>query len=1129
MERPRLGEHAGHDMTSNTLKQLCLGSCILLCSAASIWLYIAAFDLAYVGLSAGLGCVLLIGALRLVPAQSEQIREALNDGYLGVALLDKNGHLQSLNQNLHALFGGECDSPQGEHISNVCGEDIWMLVADNPVLLRQGHALRLEFETQINQRKRHLSAQIKRLQSRWGTTAGYVLQIEDRTRTTVSQRMLDDTSQQMRRLFAHSSDLVFVLTPKLKVSFVNETAATTLDTATGIFINTPIYSYIEATKRRDFMQGIEKLMQEDRNEISLGEIEFCGNTCTRMRARLISLSGGGYALIGVPTLGDLTADDERQGFERFSKVFHASPDAILILREEDSLIIDFNQGFQNLLGYTREQIIGESGIESGFWQHASDRQHVISRLATEGEITGHETTLRTVDGRLVHVEISLRYIDVDQDLCILCIGRDITKRISAEAALRETEEKFASVFNKSPDGIIVFRRADNAISDVNNAFKQRSGFSNHTMREADLDDFLTAVDGDSSELRQCLEQGITFVSMEVTFITKDNTRIPSLVSGTSLELSGEPHMMLIAKDMTSQHETEERLRRSEARFRGIFEHAPIGILLVDPQGEIFQANLTAGQLLDYDVNQLNGLHISRLVPKEGRVTLKQALEDLLKPNGLMHYSGEQRLSCQSGIELWSTMNIALQRDTAGEPLYYIVQMVDITEMKTSQTQMEKLAFYDTLTNLANRRLFHDRLNSAIEACQRRQHSGALIYLDLDNFKRVNDTLGHQTGDQLLQEVANRLRLCVRKEDTVGRGGGDEFTIVLREIRSSADAGMVAQKILNHLREPIVVDGHPMVVTTSIGITLFPDDGAESNTLLGNADLAMYRAKERGRNNFQFYSDDLNANAAKRLRVEYEIGEAISQDQFELFYQPKVSLASGKIVGVETLIRWNHPERGLLTPDEFIEIAEDTGSIIDIGTWVIDAACKAAHQLRERVGNDIGVAVNLSPRQFRDPNLLSTIRRGLREQAIHPKNFEIEITETMLMQDVEAAQRTVERLRELGIGLAIDDFGTGYSSLNYLRRFPIDTVKIDRSFIMDLPNNLDDLAITRAVIAMAHQLKMKVVAEGVETREQVSFLASEQCEFAQGYHFSKPVPLNDVVRLIRQTNRDSVANIAHRAS
>jgi len=681
------------------------------------------------------------------------------------------------------------------------------------------------------------------------------------------------------------------------------------------------------------------------------------------------------------------------------------------------------------------------------------------------------------------------------------------------AALVETEEKFEKVVAHSPDGIVVYRQADGVISDLNDKFLTHSGYSKQDLVGQSIFDL--PVFDDIKTLKVAtgdLDQNDMFANQSVSFIKKSGATVPALISGTLLELSGEGYVMCLAKDMSSQKEAEERLRGSEERFRGIFESAPIGIMLVELEGTIFQANRFAAQLLNYEKDHLDRLHISRLLQEQDRQRLKENLARL-KDSNAAPISSEQRMLCQNGSEIWTNSHIMLQRSSDGTPLYYIVQIADITDLKQGQQRMEQMAFYDTLTNLANRRLFHDRLTQAIEHAIRTNRAAALLYLDLDNFKRVNDTLGHEIGDSLLREVAGRLKQCVRKEDTVARPGGDEFTILLNEITTPSDAGMVAEKILNHLREPITISGHPLVVTTSIGITLLPADGADPNVLTKNADLAMYKAKERGRNNYQFYSEDLNTNAVARLRTEYETRQALENKEFRLFYQPKVSLKTMQIVGVECLIRWDHPERGMLGPDQFIEVAEETGSIIDIGTWVIDEAFAAAQEINRTSESPLHIAINISPRQFRDPNLTTTIRRCIRETDMNPEHIELEITETMLMQDAAAAEETVRNLSDLGVRLAIDDFGTGYSSLSILKRFPINTVKVDKSFVMDIPDNPDDVAITRAVIAMAHELKMEVVAEGVETREQLQFLADLDCEYAQGYLFSRPVPFAEIQKLV----------------
>jgi len=545
------------------------------------------------------------------------------------------------------------------------------------------------------------------------------------------------------------------------------------------------------------------------------------------------------------------------------------------------------------------------------------------------------------------------------------------------------------------------------------------------------------------------------------------------------------------------------------------------MMLADTSGRIFQANRFAADLLAYQGEDLPGTHLSRLVPATDRARLLEQLEKLISGDIPLSHS-ERRLVAQNGLEIWVNFRVVVQRNDEGNPLYFIIQMADISDMKRSQDSMERLAFYDTLTNLANRRLYNDRLQKAINNSQRHKTWAALMYLDLDQFKRVNDTLGHDAGDSLLKHVASRLQQCVREQDTVSRPGGDEFTIILDGITTVSEASRVAENILEELRKPISIAGQQLVVTTSIGISLLPQDSLDAQTLMRNADMAMYKAKERGRNNYQFFTSDMNDNAVNRLKIETELRSALDNDEFELYYQPKVRLVDHALIGVECLIRWNHPQRGLLGPVEFISIAEESGVIVNIGSWVIEQACIAGKILQNESNLPFQIALNMSPRQFRDPTLISTVRRCLRESNLPPELMELEITETMLMHDIKAASLTVQHLFDLGVQLAIDDFGTGYSSLNYLKRFPINTIKVDRSFVMDIPSSEDDMAITSAVIAMAHRLKMSVVAEGVETVKQLKFLKEQNCEYAQGYLFGKPMTLDSIRRLIASDNERLVS-------
>jgi diguanylate cyclase (GGDEF)-like protein/PAS domain S-box-containing protein len=801
------------------------------------------------------------------------------------------------------------------------------------------------------------------------------------------------------------------------------------------------------------------------------------------------------------------------GNDRFSRIFHSSPDAILIVRNRDAVVVDFNEGFSRLLGYSREQAVGRTEPDLDLWVDQAQRTVLLDTFIRTHRITDMEARLRTRDGEPLPVEMSLRYIELDGELCVLCIARDISKRLQAESAARSSEEKFSQVFSQSPDGIVILKCHDLTVYDANAAFLEGAGYSAQELIGMPIGCFDPAMDPGVLEAAiGAMQREGRISNHEMIFRRRDGRELPALVSGTLTDIDGEPCMVCIVRDVSQLRHAQEQLRRSEERFRGAFENAPIGILLLDAEGHVFQANRFATELLHYPTDALNGVHISRLVPTDERGDLKEQLERLLRAREPT-FRSERRMLCADGLEIWTNCHMVLQHSGAGhgngKPLYCIMQIADITEMKHSQSRMERLAFYDTLTELANRRLFNDRLQQAVEHCRRHKERAALLYLDLDQFKRVNDTLGHESGDALLREVAGRLVRCVRKEDTVGRTGGDEFTILLYDIDAPSDAGRVAQKILRELQVPASISGHPLVVTTSIGITIIPDDGIEPNRLLKNADLAMYRAKESGRNNHQFYSEELNTKAVWRLRTESELRRALENSEFELNFQPIVRLADGAMVAVECLIRWNHPERGRVPPDEFIIIAEETGAIVEIGNWVIERACSAAQLMARDRAEPLSIAINISPRQFRDPRLVETIRGSLHRAGLDPSRLELEITETMLMQDVEAAADIIERLHQLGISLAIDDFGTGYSSLSYLKKFPITTVKVDRSFISDIPQNSDDMEVTAAVIAMAQRLKLNVVAEGVETPEQLKFLIEQNCDFAQGYLFSRPLTLDGI--------------------
>jgi diguanylate cyclase (GGDEF)-like protein/PAS domain S-box-containing protein len=478
---------------------------------------------------------------------------------------------------------------------------------------------------------------------------------------------------------------------------------------------------------------------------------------------------------------------------------------------------------------------------------------------------------------------------------------------------------------------------------------------------------------------------------------------------------------------------------------------------------------------------------------------------------------------RDGVEAAIEDSAAPIHNRRGRVTGAVVVFHDVSAARAMTLRMSYLAQHDSLTDLPNRVLMHDRLVEAIVLSNRHRRKLAVLFVDLDRFKRINDSLGHIVGDRLLQSVARRLFTCVRSSDTVSRPGGDEFVLLLWEERQALDARLTAEKILLALREPHYIDQHVLHVTASIGMVTYPEDGTDADTLLKNADFAMYHAKQCGRDNYQYFQLEMNARATERQAIEADLRQAIERRELLLHYQPKVDLVTGAIVGVEALIRWRHPQRGLVAPGQFIEIAEECGLIVPIGRWVLREACRQARVWQDGGLAPIRVAINVSAVELRALDFVSSVADSLAATGLQAHNLELELTETFLMQEAKSTVAVVRELRAMGVHLALDDFGTGYSSLSYLQRFPIDTLKIDQSFVRDLATDANDANIVRAMIGMGNSLHMRVVAEGIETRVQLEFLRALRCPVGQGFYFSRPVPPADFARLLKRGLRtDAVA-------
>ncbi|TAK08752.1 MAG: EAL domain-containing protein [Candidatus Manganitrophaceae bacterium] len=617
---------------------------------------------------------------------------------------------------------------------------------------------------------------------------------------------------------------------------------------------------------------------------------------------------------------------------------------------------------------------------------------------------------------------------------------------------------------------------------------------------------------------------------ESTYLSKDRRKIPVLISGSVMRSAAGQIQGIIslAQDITERKKSEEALQESQRVLSTLMGNLP-GMAYRSKSDQAWTlefASQGALELTGYSPDDLIGskrISFAQLIHPDDLNHVRTEIGTALKEN--RSFQLIYRIIDKSGKEKWVWEQGTGVYTPTGEPVALEGFIIDITERKLSEERLQYLAHHDALTGLPNRALFLEHLRLALITAARHQRLVAVLFLDLDRFKLINDTLGHAVGDLLLKAVAERLTASLRRSDTVARLqnqsntvarlGGDEFTLLLTDIAQTQDVPVIVQRIANAFIAPFIVEGHELFVTPSIGISLYPNDGENAEKLLRNADMALYRAKDQGRNNYQFYLPEMNVKVSERLAMENHLRRALEREELLLHYQPQVDLNTGRIIGMEALVRWHRPDSGLVSPAKFIPLAEETGLIIPLGEWVLRAACAQNKAWQESGLPPIRIGVNLSGRQFQQKGLIETVRRALGETRLSAEYLELELTESILMQKVETITSALSELDAMGIQISIDDFGTGYSSLSYLKRFPISKLKVDRSFVNDITTDPDDAAITAAIITMAHSLKLKVVAEGVETADQLAFLKSLKCDGMQGYLFSRPLPSKEATELLKK--------------
>jgi diguanylate cyclase (GGDEF)-like protein/PAS domain S-box-containing protein len=861
---------------------------------------------------------------------------------------------------------------------------------------------------------------------------------------------------------------------------------------------------------------------------------------------------------------DITARKRaEEELKRFRAALNASADSIFLVDADAMQIIDLNDAAAQSLGYERDELIGRNPAVLFERREEADVRAEYERIVSSPDGTQlFRAHVRRKDGSLVPVEGSRRLLRAAGRNYVVGIARDISERIKGEERLQQSLQRFEIVARATNDVVYDW----NLVTDQlwwNENFRTVFGYEPHEVG-AYVDARISRIHPDDVEfvkgdVRASIEGGYKSWSGEYRFRRKDGSYAVVFDRGMVIrDSAGKPVRMIGAMvDVTARKETERKMalhaQRQEiiarlgqfalgqADLDAVLPEAARGLRAggcdvaviverVGAEGHEFLMRAACGEgaeaavgkstVVDPDAKWALLLDSAGAVVHD-RKHFESRGADRPWSAWLRRLGSGVYVPIRAESDAFGVLMMGALRDNAfdGDDLSFAEAIAHVLSAAVrrhqTQTRLAYMAEFDALTGLPNRNLLHDRLTQSLAQARRREWQGAVLFIDLDRFKLVNDTLGHQLGDRLIAEVGRRIQQCVRAGDTVGRVSGDEFGVVLAELAESDDAAIVAQKMLDALARPFDLGGNEAYVTASIGISVFPSDGSDAETLIKNADMAMYRAKELTRNAYCFFTTEMNQRSVAKLQLNTDLRRAIERREFVLHYQPKIDLADGRMHGVEALLRWNHPQRGMVSPADFIPALEDSGLILPVGEWVLE---EAAAQLRawQREGlQSVPVAVNLSAKQFRRRDLDALIHRTLAGIGVSASLIELEITESCLMDDPEDAVRLLASLRSSGLRISVDDFGTGYSSLSYLTRLPLNALKIDRSFVRDAVSSGEAASIVRAVIDMAHNLNFTVIAEGVETAEQMAFLKRHRCDLGQGYLFDRPMPAAQLAERLRR--------------
>lgn len=779
-------------------------------------------------------------------------------------------------------------------------------------------------------------------------------------------------------------------------------------------------------------------------------------------------------------------------------ILQSSTIGIAVYRHDGQCVLA-NPGLAAITGGDHQQLLQQNFMQLHSWQE-SGLIDAANRVLSSGKSEEYNISLTTTFGRRLWVHYRLSLLQDQDEPHLLLMVHDITDQKQAEHDLAKREREFRTLAENVPDNIVRTDVEGRALF-FNDSMRQMLGQDTGALLGKTADESFP--DGRFDQLTEAFRRVGKSGQDEELNITVNlpdgSTAYHSIHLTAELGEDGKPASVLaVGRDITAQRLAEEELRLAAS----VFHNSAEGVIITDANGNILSVNPSFSEITGYSEAEALGQNPSLLRSERHSHNFYREMWQALADKG--RWQGEiwnRRKNGEIYLE-WLTINRI--DDNNGNPIRYVAVFHDITELHRKDERIRHLAFHDALTDLPNRTLFQDRLQHALAHAKREQGKLSVTFIDLDRFKAINDSLGHDIGDLLLQKVARRIQEHLRAVDTVARLGGDEFVVLMEDLQDAEHCATLAETLISEISRPMELRGHRVEIGASMGMAFYPEDGTDPLELMKRADMAMYAAKSAGRNTYRFFQPQMLERTSKRLTIEMELRRALANNDLELHYQPKVALASGKPVGAEALLRWHHPERGTIPPSDFIPLAEECGLIRDIGNWVLAEACRQA-AIWYGDGKQVKVAVNISAHQLQDDDLVSRIQQLTEQHAIPAHTLELELTESAVMANPKYIAALFARLRELGITVAVDDFGTGYSSLAYLRRLPIDVLKIDRSFVRDADSNEEDAQIVKTILALGQSLKLTMVAEGIEKPAQAKMLNQLGCDYAQGFHYSRPLP------------------------